>query len=79
MYTATTSAPSVSADAPAWYVAQGELHVAGLQGEPVQVFTLTGVPLYAVPAASGEVQIALPAPGMYLLRVGTWAGVVADR
>ena len=79
VYTATTSAPSVSADAPAWYVAQGELHVAGLQGEPVQVFTLTGVPLYAVPAASGEVQIALPAPGMYLLRVGTWAGVVADR
>ena len=79
VYTATTSAPSVSADAPAWYVAQGELHVAGLQGEPVQVFTLTGVPLYAVPTASGEVQIALPAPGMYLLRVGTWAGVVADR
>ncbi len=80
VYTTLTSA-SVSAEAvdATWQVADGELRVRGLQGEPVQVFTLTGVPLYVAPSASGEVQVALPAPGMYLLRIGTWAGVVAGK
>ncbi len=80
VYTTLTSA-SASAEAidATWQVADGELRVRGLQGEPVQVFTLTGVPLYVAPSVSGEVQVALPAPGMYLLRIGTWAGVVAGK
>ena len=80
VYTTLTSA-SVSAEAidATWQVADGELRVRGLQGEPVQVFTLTGVPLYVAPSVSGEVQVVLPAPGMYLLRIGTWAGVVAGK
>ena len=52
------------------YAASGMLYVDNAEGKSVQVFNASGALVYSVAAVSGNVEVALPTGGFYIVKVG---------
>ena len=55
------------------------IHVAGLTGQPVKVYDLTGRLIAALPNATGDIVIPVSYPGLYLVQTGTTTHKVLVR